>query len=748
MMDTQVGNPNAVYLLAFAALAVLLAVWAAWATARDRQRFASSEVARRLLPKSRNRWIFAGLQCVAITLFVLGLMDIRWGKSEREVQQEGYEIMFAVDVSRSMLAADASPNRLERAKQQIIAMLDEMDNDRIGLVAFAGSARQVVPLTRQYDEFISSLSELTPDSVDLGGSQLGLALETAANGFLDKTGSNRTIVLFSDGEDQDSSPADIARQLRETEGARVFTIGLGDEQRGARIPNHRARFRDFVRYQGQVVYSKLESAVLKEIASESDGIYIPAGTQRINMSDFYHRFIASEEKTSFESATFSTYTPRYLWFLIPALCILCLDLFLGTQSSPTRKPTPAVASLAKLLLAVGVLQFTAASVSAQETDSEDPVTAAASSVEEQINLANQLIAEDNSEQAIAILNSLTTPAYRDQRDYNLGVALFRQQDFENAAAQFQQTAKSKITDIAAKSRFNLGNCFYQQTLARIENSTEANSLNVPQQGTGENSPVELLQQAIAQYRSALRLAPDNVDARRNLELAYRLLKKLQQEEEEQQQSQTQESEDQPEDADSENQEDSKQNQDADSSDQEQNREPQEQESDPQEQENTDQPQQGNDEDDSTADDSTAEESESNSEQQNQQPSDQQSEQQNQQQSPDQPSDQGDNANDTQSSSEADPQSSEQNASDEPIEGELTAKDQTDAEETDQDQNRQPQAGQPRQVDANVMTQEEAMKMLQAIRDRKLRRKFQLRERERRRRLLNQQLDGRRVEKDW
>ena len=145
-----------------------------------------------------------------------------------------------------MLAEDATPNRLRRAKQQIKDMVDEMAGDRVGLVVFAGEADQAVPLTSHYDDFKQVLDSVGPHSVPVGGSQLSVAIESAAKAFIGKTSDHKTIVLLTDGEDQESDPVQLAKDLHQQEGVRVFTIGLGDIDRGARIPDAQSRSQSYV----------------------------------------------------------------------------------------------------------------------------------------------------------------------------------------------------------------------------------------------------------------------------------------------------------------------------------------------------------------------------------------------------------------------------------------------------------------------------------------------------------------------
>ena len=174
-MDIQIGNPNSIFLLGFVAVGLAAAAWAIVARRRAASRFATREFSQAIdanLGSSRH-WASALVVSASLALLAVALMDIRWGKTWREVPQKGIEVMFVLDVSRSMLAEDASPNRLRRAKQQIKDMVDEMAGDRVGLVTFAGETCQSVPLTSHYEDFKQTLDSVGPHTVRSGGSRLG-----------------------------------------------------------------------------------------------------------------------------------------------------------------------------------------------------------------------------------------------------------------------------------------------------------------------------------------------------------------------------------------------------------------------------------------------------------------------------------------------------------------------------------------------------------------------------------------------
>ena len=338
-MDIQYGNLNGIWLLVVAAAGIVLTGYAVAARRRAARRFATADLGNRILPKrsTSKNWMSGILVSCALALLAIGLMDIRWGKTWREVPQKGIEVIFALDVSRSMLAEDVSPNRLSRAKQQIKDMVDEMAGDRVGLVAFAGETRQSVPLTSHYGDFKQTLDSVGPHTVRVGGSRLGDAITAAADGFISKTNDHKAIVVFTDGEDQESKPLEIAKQAYKEKGIRIFTVGLGDMDQGARIPDADSDRRNFVEYKGQQVWSKLDGQTLSQIATETNGAYIPAGTKRVNMSDVYHSYVANVEQTEFETAKINAYIARFQWFAAPALVLLLLDVWISTSSRRREK---------------------------------------------------------------------------------------------------------------------------------------------------------------------------------------------------------------------------------------------------------------------------------------------------------------------------------------------------------------------------------------------------------------------------
>ncbi len=233
-----------------------------------------------------------------------------------------------------------TPNRLQRAKQQIKDIVEQMEGDRVGLVVFAGDAKQEIPLTNHYEDFNQVLDAVDTHDILRGGSQLGQAIDVAANSFLSKTNDHQAMVILTDGEDHESQPVEAARRAFKERGIRIFTVGLGDMNHGARIPvgpDEQRRSNRFVQFQGQAVWSKLNGEVLRQIATETHAAYIPAGTKQVDMADVYHRYITHVEQQQFETARINSYAVRFPWFLGAGLVLLLFEIAVETWPLRVRQ---------------------------------------------------------------------------------------------------------------------------------------------------------------------------------------------------------------------------------------------------------------------------------------------------------------------------------------------------------------------------------------------------------------------------
>ena len=346
-MDLQFGQLEQLNWLWLVVACALTMALAAGMRARAIRQFATPNLLSRVLPPNRTprKSLAAICACGTLLLLVVTLVDIRWGKVWREVPQRGIEVNFVLDVSRSMLADDVTPNRLERAKQQIKDIVEQMAGDRVGLVIFAGDAKQQIPLTNHYEDFKQGLDAVDTLDIRRGGSQLGQAIDVAANSFLSKTNDHQAMVIFTDGEDHESQPVAAARRAYKERGIRIFAVGLGDMEQGSRIPietDTQQTSSQYLQYKGQPVWSKLNGEILRQIATETNGAYIPAGTKQVNMSDVYHRYITNVEQQEFETARINSYAARFPWFLGAALWLLLAEV--AMQTWPVRR-NPDVATI-------------------------------------------------------------------------------------------------------------------------------------------------------------------------------------------------------------------------------------------------------------------------------------------------------------------------------------------------------------------------------------------------------------------
>ncbi|MHC4383804.1 MAG: vWA domain-containing protein [Planctomycetota bacterium] len=308
---------------------------------RDLRRFASEALLGRLLPRTSYGRKYAGavLTLLALVALVAALIDPRWGVTYRQVQQRGIDLVVVLDVSRSMLAEDARPNRLQRAKQYIGDLVDQLGGDRVALVTAAGSAELRCPLTVDHGAFRLALATATPEAAPRGGSLLGDALRKASEVFTDEVPDHKAIIVFTDGEDHGSYPLEAAQRVHETLSVPVFTVGIGDSDEGARIPITVDEQRVYLTYDGQEVWSKMNASALREMALATGGAYVPLGTGSADMGRIYTERIAPLARREFDATTVKRHHPQYQWFAGLALVLLVVESLTGDRRTPARRET-------------------------------------------------------------------------------------------------------------------------------------------------------------------------------------------------------------------------------------------------------------------------------------------------------------------------------------------------------------------------------------------------------------------------
>ena len=287
-----------------------------------RKRRASGSLKTRLLPVL--------LIFIALLLVVFASARPSWDKKEISISRKGRDVVFVIDVSRSMLAEDLYPNRLERAKLAVLDALSVIDGDRVGLVAFAGTSVVKCPLTVDYSFFRQSVEQLQPGSVSLGGSMIGDALrKTLSEVLKDGTGGYRDIVLITDGEDQESYPVKAAETLGESN-VRLIAVGLGDENTGKRIPvTDDSGNTVFLTYEGREVWSRLDADSLRKMAAATPGgKYLNVSTGSFDMGEIYRSLIKTQESRFIDEETTVEHEENFQYFLFPAVFLMMLYIAL------------------------------------------------------------------------------------------------------------------------------------------------------------------------------------------------------------------------------------------------------------------------------------------------------------------------------------------------------------------------------------------------------------------------------------
>ncbi len=318
-------------------LALAIAALLGYLELRNRNAMASflSPVMQRRLTAQASLGMVAlrlGLVLGAMICVVIALMRPQ-ARGETETvaaSQVSADVMFVIDTSRSMLAEDAAPNRLARAKAEISELVSRLDGQRVGLIAFAGRAVQVCPLTPDHAFFDTVLGTLDTRSAGKGGTRVGEAIRTALRGFPMGQGA-KLIVLITDGDDQDKYTEDAAKAAREA-GVKIVAVGLGSET-GAEImiTDPATGAKSPLMHDGKPVISKLDGAMLRKITGLTEGAYIPAGTSAVDLDSIMEAHVRPIVRTAADAAVRVIPAERYQWMVLAALVLLLAALWIGAR---------------------------------------------------------------------------------------------------------------------------------------------------------------------------------------------------------------------------------------------------------------------------------------------------------------------------------------------------------------------------------------------------------------------------------
>ncbi|HIS34600.1 MAG TPA: VWA domain-containing protein [Candidatus Avirikenella pullistercoris] len=315
------GNPDYFYFLLLLPAMVGLFIYISHRHLRRLQNFGNIAILQGLMPeaswwKIRVKYIFLS---IAVTLLIFAMARPQVGAKLREVKKQGVEIMLAVDVSNSMLAEDFQPSRLERTKFAINRLIDQLSQDRIGLIVFAGDAFVQLPITSDYVSAKNFVSQISPDMIALQGTAIGKALTVAGRSFSDQSDKSRVIILISDGENHEDDAIAVAEQLK-SQGIIINAIGIGTPE-GSPISVNGEMMKD---EEGNIVVTKLDEELLKQVAVATGGSYIRATNQSVGLDEIIKQ-IRGMESQEFTSMVFDEYNEQFQYFIGLALLVLLLE---------------------------------------------------------------------------------------------------------------------------------------------------------------------------------------------------------------------------------------------------------------------------------------------------------------------------------------------------------------------------------------------------------------------------------------
>ncbi len=508
----RLSSPDAFLLLWVIPPLVALFVLASLRRRRTLLRFAGDRP--RLHAERRNARPFkGGLLVAAVVLIVVALARPGWTPETRTVERRGRDVVFVVDVSRSMLAQDLAPNRLQRAKLAIVDTLEVLRGDRVALVAFAGTAVVKSPLTFDYGFVRLAVERLSTDSVSRGGTLIGDALRVVRDSvFGDQVSPFRDVVLITDGGDLGSLPLQAAGELGAL-GARIIAVGLGDEVTGQPIPDPDADG-GHLEYEGQPVLTTLDARALRELAGVTPGgRYVNVATGNFDLGVLYTQLIAGADRQLLERTERQVFQERFQPFLAAALVLLALefllpDLIRRRRRGGRRAGAPHPPAAVVLLLAL------AAALAA-------PVSVRAVGVPERAERdGRQAFGDGRFEDAAGAFGAAAEarPGVPELL-YDSGISAYRAGDPEGAVGLLRQAVEQAgRPELAAAGHFALGNL----RVRAVEQAMAA-------QGGAPADPqaaIDGLTAAAQSYRRALDLHPEWQDAAHNLEATRLRLQQL------------------------------------------------------------------------------------------------------------------------------------------------------------------------------------------------------------------------------
>lgn len=322
------ANPDYLYLLLLLPAMILLFIINEIRKRRALKRFGNPQLVSTLVPEmSKSRPLIKFIiQSVAVIAGVIILARPQFGSKLEDVKKEGVEVIIALDVSNSMLAEDIQPNRLTRAKQAISRLVDNLDNDKIGLIVFAGDAYTQIPITTDYISAKMFLSAISPEMVPKQGTSIGAAINLGVKSFSPGEDKSKAIIIITDGENHEDNPVSNAEEASKT-GIIIHTIGIGSTE-GVPVPVNVNGRKDFLKdVDGNTVITKLDEDILKKIALISGGSYVRASNSNIGLDEIFGE-IKKMKKQELESTMYTEYNDQFQIFAALMIFLLVVDFII------------------------------------------------------------------------------------------------------------------------------------------------------------------------------------------------------------------------------------------------------------------------------------------------------------------------------------------------------------------------------------------------------------------------------------
>ncbi|AWT59857.1 MAG: hypothetical protein DF168_01054 [Candidatus Moanabacter tarae] len=468
-----------------------------------------SNLAASVSPTKRN--IKAGLIIAASCLILVSLARPHWGYYWQETRGKGIDILIALDTSKSMLAEDINPNRMERAKLAILDLVNRIEGDRVGLIAFSGSAFLQCPLTLDYNAFRLTLETINTSVISRGGTNFSAAIAEAQASFA-VDDNFKVLVLITDGEDLEGAGIEQAK-LAAREGVKIYTVGVGSPG-GELIPFHGVDGNiDFLRDDnGNVIKTRLDETTLREISKITDAFYFPMGSKGDGLDKVYEVGLDSIPKQERQAHMQKLPYQRFQWPLGLAVIALIVESLISSRKYARRRTYSNIGLLLFPLLILYPFGF-------------ETVDASPSKAEKFYNEGNYLDAKEHYKEAIE-------KSPNDKRlYYNLGSTEYRDGSFDAAEKAFQLALETDDLDIQKNAFYNLGNTRYRMGEKSLK--------------TDPKDTIKFWEQGIKDYKNTLTLDPANQDATFNLDFITKKLeelkKQLEQQNQEKEENQTEHS---------------------------------------------------------------------------------------------------------------------------------------------------------------------------------------------------------------